>query len=250
MFTWGVIRGVRTPVCYALSLQNKWKSFTTCRSSVYRVGKTLSFYSQKAINWDLDFAFKNFKFILHFCIYCILYVVYSMFWHAQCTPVQLLYILSLTPWNLDLDAFPVSFFIRHSFSKRRFEPCLHHIDKNWVLSLCNFVHDISRGISQLSHIGISANQKTSTMSAVLKLAVLLFCLLASCMSFSPSFRPATSLVLSSKIGRSQPLYAKKKVVAPLVDANGKEFWQGDWVCAGEDLLIVADQRLPTRWWKF
>ena len=126
MFTWGVIRGVRTPVCYALSLQNKWKSFTTCRSSVYRVGKTLSFYSQKAINWDLDFAFKNFKFILHFCIYCILYVVYSMFWHAQCTPVQLLYILSLTPWNLDLDAFPVSFFIRHSFSKRRFEPCLHH----------------------------------------------------------------------------------------------------------------------------
>ena len=149
MFTWGVIRGVRTPVCYALSLQNKWKSFTTCRSSVYRVGKTLSFDSQKAINWDRDFAFKNFKFILHFCIYCILYVVYSMFWHAQCTPVQLLNILSLTPWNLDLDAFPVSFFIRHSFSKRRFEPCLHHTHRQELTikacaTLCMTSHEVFR----------------------------------------------------------------------------------------------------------
>lgn len=70
------------------------------------------------------------------------------------------------------------------------------------------------------------------MSAALKLTIFLFCLVASCLSFSPSFRPMSSLVSSSKTVRSQQLFAKKKEVAPAVDANGKEYWQGDWVCAG------------------
>ena len=65
--------------------------------------------------------------------------------------------------------------------------------------------------------------------------------MASCLSFAPSFRPATSLVSSSKIMRAQPLFAKKQAVAaPLLDKNGKEFWQGDWVCAGEKTYIATD----------
>ena len=73
------------------------------------------------------------------------------------------------------------------------------------------------------------------MSAALRITILLVCLMASCLSFSPSFNRPTSLALSSKLTRGQPLYAAKKKVeaAPLLDKNGKEFWQGDWVCAGE-----------------
>lgn len=70
------------------------------------------------------------------------------------------------------------------------------------------------------------------MTAALRITILLVCLLASCLAFSPSFRPS-ALLATSKVVRSTQLYAKKKEVAPLLDKNGKEFWQGDWVCAGE-----------------
>ena len=41
--------------------------------------------------------------------------------------------------------------------------------------------------------------------------------------------------------RAQPLFAKKQAVAaPLLDKNGKEFWQGDWVCAGKKTYIATD----------
>ena len=73
------------------------------------------------------------------------------------------------------------------------------------------------------------------MSAALRITILLVCLVASCLSFAPLFRPASLLVSSSKNFKAQPLFAKKQVVAaPLLDKNGKEFWQGDWVCAGEN----------------
>ena len=54
------------------------------------------------------------------------------------------------------------------------------------------------------------------------------------MGFAPS-RPSVGLLASKRVERTPSLFSKKKEVAPAVDANGKEYWQGDWVCAGDSL---------------
>lgn len=72
------------------------------------------------------------------------------------------------------------------------------------------------------------------MSAIMKVITLLACLFATCMSFAPT-RLSIGHLASKRVERTQSLFAKKKEVAPAVDANGKEYWQGDWVCAGNYL---------------
>ena len=72
------------------------------------------------------------------------------------------------------------------------------------------------------------------MSAFIKVIALLACLFATCMGFAPS-RLSVGHLASKRVERTQSLFAKKKEVAPAVDANGKEYWQGDWVCAGDFL---------------
>lgn len=78
------------------------------------------------------------------------------------------------------------------------------------------------------------------MIAALKFAWILVSFFTTSFAFAPTFRPSGSLISSSKVTRSLELYAaKKKVAAPAVDANGKEFWQGDWVCAGKFILTFC-----------
>lgn len=67
-------------------------------------------------------------------------------------------------------------------------------------------------------------------------AVLFFCLIiGSCVSFSTVGRISTLSLQSKLVNNNHPLFAAKKgkVITPAVDANGKEYWQGDWVCAGK-----------------
>lgn len=62
----------------------------------------------------------------------------------------------------------------------------------------------------------------------------------SSLAFSPSFKTSSLSFSTNKIVKSQALFAAKKakVAAIPLDKDGKEYWQGDWVCAGENLLVI------------